>query len=260
MNKVLNKSTHNLLKNTDISIQIQDDNKPLWSIETIQPIKQTKLDTYFWQGRIARDNTTKDETLNLGVGYRHLTPNKDWMYGVNLFYDRSNNDKHARTGLGLEALSPDTTLRANYYNSISGVKTISDIAGIKTTQEALDGYDVSVEIPIPNAPWVSINAKHFDYDNKDNDDIKGNTYSIRTNLDSNTEFEIGSTDDNYSDRQSFAKFSFKFGADNDIATAQNGKTVRNLNNHRLEKVRRNHSIVVSQKKTGSGGIAVGRRN
>lgn len=67
------------LTRTDIEISFKKDDDPSIAIETIQPIKQDELSTTFWQGRIAsRDG---DQTLNLGLGYRRLVKDKQWMLG-----------------------------------------------------------------------------------------------------------------------------------------------------------------------------------
>jgi len=249
------------LMRTDISIDMQENFKPSWTVETIQPIKETELDTYFWQGRISHDRTPStvgnllDETYNLGVGYRHLLPNKEWMFGVNTFYDYTAEHSHQRIGLGGEVFNQYGTFRVNGYDGISDKRTLSD----SSTEKAVDGWDVALEAPIPKLPWVNINLKTSEFDRDASKNVKTETYSLRANLTDNIEVEMGMTNNNVSDSENFGKFIWHIGKPKYVtSTMADGTqtTRRNLENHRLEKVRRHNNVVID---TGTAGLTVGRK-
>lgn len=247
------------LTRTDIELTFKKDGDPSLSIETIQPIKQDELNTTFWQGRFAsRDG---DQTLNLGLGYRRLVRDKQWMLGANAFVDRSLKYKHQRTGLGLEAFGPYSTLRYNRYNATSDEKLISSIAGIKTIEIAQSGWDLGVETPMPYVDWANINFKHYQWDGVRQDDTEGNSLSVRMYPTDNLEIEVGAQHDNTDDTRSFANLVWYF--DKPSHAPRKGKSrqvfaARDVSEHRLEKVRRHNDIVVETHTTGSVAITIGR--
>src|SRR3990167_2633552 len=75
------------LSRTDITYAVDESNKPVAGVETIQPFYLDAWHTVFWQGRFSYNNTSP--TANLGLGYRYLTDNKNLMFGVNAFYDEN---------------------------------------------------------------------------------------------------------------------------------------------------------------------------
>jgi hypothetical protein len=258
---LLYKDAPDWLTRTEISIDMQENFHPSWTIETIQPIKETELDTYFWQGRFSHDRTPsdvgniRDETYNLGVGYRHLLPNKEWMFGVNAFYDYTHEHSHRRVGLGGEVFNQYGTFRVNGYEGISDKRTLSD----SSTEKAVNGWDAALEAPIPKLPWVNINLKTSEFDRAASKNVKTETYSLRANLTDNIEVEMGTTNNNASDSENFGKFIWHIGKPKYVtSTMADGTqtTRRNLENHRLEKVRRHNNIVIDN---GTAGLTVGRK-
>jgi hypothetical protein len=259
------------LKRTDISGEGIERGKPTFAIETVQPLYQTPKtlrDTIFFQGRLAHRNS--DSTLNLGLGYRHLLEDKTWLLGVNSFFDTTTKSDHQRIGVGAEAIGQFITFRTNYYNAISGVKTVSTVNGATTTEHALDGYDYELETPIPYAPWLRFAATgfHFSAATSGYPDLKGEKYSLIGNLTRNIYLEIGSTDDNYRSSQNFIKLTWNVGGAPSSGTKDSlfggAKQVlgtafqaRDLSKHTLDKVRRQNDMVVERK---SGGIVIARKD
>lgn len=255
------------LSRTDISVDIQQDNKPSWSIETIQPIYQSDelTHTWFFQGRIA--NSDDDQTVNLGTGYRHLLADHSWLLGGNVWYDTTIEESHYRYGLGLEALGRYVDLRTNWYDADSGVKTVNIDGGVSETEEALDGWDVALEAPVPYLPWARVSWKAYEWDRTTADNITGNTIGIRANVTDNIELAFGATDDNTDNAQAFLTLTWNFdrpqGAEwtaTSTGSTRDAFVARDLTKHTLDKVRRHHDIVVEKKKSGGAGITIGRRN
>lgn len=255
------------LSRTDISVDIQQDNKPSWSIETIQPIYQSEGLTHTWfvQARVAHSDD--DQTVNLGTGYRHLLADHSWLLGANAWYDTSLDESHYRYGLGLEALGRYVDVRANWYDAQSGVKTVRVNGAISDTEAALDGWDFSLEAPVPYLPWARVSWKTYEWDRSTATNIQGNTLGIRASVTDNLDVTVGATDDNTDNAQAFLTLSWAFDKPQGTEWTATGTgasrtafQARDLSKHTLDKVRRHHDIVIEKKTTGGAGITIGRRN
>ncbi len=111
------------LKRTTIKFQIQDDYKPAYELETVQPIFQTYDKDMFFTQLNARSRSN-DQTYNIGIGYRNIVA--DWLLlGINSFYDYTTSYDHQRYGFGFEALGKKYEARANTYFRASNTKEIS---------------------------------------------------------------------------------------------------------------------------------------
>jgi len=251
------------LRRTDFIFDFQENNKPLFSLETIQPLYENSLDTIFVQGRAAYSND--DTTLNIGAGYRRLLLDNAFMLGVNSFYDATIHNQHQRWGVGVEAFSQYGTLRGNYYNAVSGTKTANVSGGNTTTEQALDGADVSLETPVPYLPWMLFTGRAFYWDAINVKNIRGWDIGLRMYPFDDLEVEAGFADNNTKPKEAFVTFTWHFGAPDhirhtafDTPYSSEFMTARNLEDFRLEKVRRHNDIVI-EKKVTNGGISIGRR-
>lgn len=138
--------------------------KPGYHIETVQPLYQSRDQTYtfFVQPRLsARD---ADLTANLGFGYRQLFFDQQVLGGFNFFYDYAENHNHYRFGTGLELLSRYLELRTNGYFPMSGPRRISQDANFKVFEKALTGADVEAGGPVPYLPFVKLYGSYAYYD------------------------------------------------------------------------------------------------
>ena len=259
------------LKRTDISIEGLENSKPTWSIETVQPLFQTPstLDhTLFFQGRWG--HRAGDDTLNLGAGYRHLLENKSWLLGVNVFHDMERKANHRRWGFGAEAIGRYATVRANYYKPDSGTKIVRVSDGVTETEKALRGHDVEVDVPVPYLPWMRFSASSYRWYAATSglDDQKGDKYTLLGNISKHLSFELSQLDDNYRRKENSFKLTYTFGkpsngVDNtlfDGLKASRAFTERDLTKHTLDKVVRQHEIIVEKRRSGGGGVSIGRRN
>ena len=260
------------LKRTDVSIEGMEHSKPTWSVETIQPLFQTPStlqDTVFFQGRWGDRNS--DNTVNLGLGYRRLLSDGTWLFGTNAFFDTTTKHSHQRVGIGGEAIGQYMTLRANYYDAISGEKTISTIGGVTTTEKALNGYDFEIDAPMPYLPWMRVAATSYHWNSATSGlaNVRGDKLMLSGNITSSLSMELGRMDDNYRPAETFVRLIYNIGA-----TPTNGTEstlfdgikpasafeARDLSRHTLDKVQRQNDIVVETKRSGGGGITIGRRN
>lgn len=71
------------MRRTTLSFQFQEGWKPLYSIETVQPLGHydtTSRDVWFTQQRLSRASDI-GTTLNMGVGYRRISKDDRRLYG-----------------------------------------------------------------------------------------------------------------------------------------------------------------------------------
>ena len=264
------KNAPGFIKRTDVSVNFQEDLEPLWSVETVQPLYQTSetlRHTLFFQGRYAHDkgSNADTDTLNLGLGYRYLNSNGRWMAGVNAFYDHEFDHRHERVGAGIEIIGQFASIHSNYYNALSGRRTISRSGGVITEQKALDGWDIEGQVQVPFMPWVYGGVKAFEWDGEDTSNLDGFRFFCLMNITKNAVLEFGRIDDDTGD-SNFVAFNFTFGGPKRIQYTMTDNFVmptvftgRDLKDQTLRKIRRNNNIVVEETKTNSSvGLTIGR--
>ena len=118
-NNFFETSLESMLDRTEVTIQGLEDSKSTFSILTTQPITESEdlKDTTFWQGSIFSNDGR--ETLNLGLGYRRLSDDEKWLYGVNAFYDHEFPYDHRRASIGAELKSSVVEFNANKYYALT---------------------------------------------------------------------------------------------------------------------------------------------
>lgn len=252
------------LERSSLSVSEAGDNDVQFEFETIQPVMQTpetKEHTVFVQARIAKEKD--DEIVNLGLGYRNLNDDQSLLLGVNAFYDATTEYDHRRGSLGLEAMGKTFTARANIYSAFSDEKSVTE-GSVTTYQTALDGYDFSLDMPVPYTPWMRFQATSYKWSAvKGFDDVKGAKAAFVGNLNENVSFEFGADDNNYNGTDGFVKLQYNMaGASTngvtaslaDGATSDMMSVERDLSQHVLDKVVRDNNIVAQTR----GGIVIGR--
>ena len=254
------------LERSSLSVSESQDNDVQFEFETVQPLMQTpetKEHTVFIQGRIAKQDD--DETINLGLGYRNLNEAQTLLLGVNAFYDATTEYGHRRGSLGLEAIGKSYTARANVYSAFTDEKKKTEGA-VTTYQSALDGYDASLDAPVPYMPWMRIQATGYKWTAlKDFKDVSGSKVALVGNLNRSISFTVGADDNNFNGTDAFVSVHYNMAGilSNGItATLEDGLLAdtavqeRDLKNHTLDKVVRNNHVVVQTR----GGVVIGRSN
>lgn len=259
LNSQLKQSLSKWLTRTDIDYAMQQKNNPVASIETIQPLYLNDWHTVFVQGRLAYSHTST--TGNLGLGYRYLTHDKRWLWGVNTFYDQNFQYTHKRIGFGGELFNTYLTFRANYYNAFSGKRQITS----SVTQQALDGYDGSIETPVPFIPWIRFKAEGYHWDAINADNVNGSSAMFRIYPTRQLEVDVGVADDNSQGHQAFLEFDFyldrpefiQYSATTSKASFSSGMAPLDVEALRLQKVIRHNDIVVEES-INSNGVVIAR--
>ena len=249
------------LKRVDISVQVQSGDKPVYSVETVQPIgKQSEHVTTFTQFRLGND-LTAGTVANIGLGKRFLSADKTTMTGVNAFYDYGFKYGHARVGGGLEYFAGQNEYRVNVYHAVSGEKEVDVTNHI--FEKALSGADAEIGTSLPNAPWAKLYAGAYTWNRTYSDDERG--YKVRTELQLTPQFnlEVGYAHDNYTSG-TYYKVMYSIGK-KVPAAFEDGKPVFRsadkvtVESKRLDKVRRENDIKVERYQkvdNGPGNIQI----
>jgi len=257
-NDFVETSLESMLDRTEVTVEGFEGSKPTFNILTTQPITESEdlKDTTFWQGSIFSNNGR--ETLNLGLGYRRLSDDEKWLYGVNVFYDHEFPYDHRRASIGGEVKSSLVEFNANKYYGLSNALTGEN--GVQET--ALGGFEFEFGAQIPYIPGTKLFAKQFKWDGEDGgSDLKGKTYSLDIGREilTNTSLEAGIHDyDGTKASEKFAKLTYHFGkrskpAKPFISTVA-FNNLKSMKDKRLEKVRRTNTIVKQK-----GGFTVSFR-
>jgi len=240
-----------LFTNTELTIEGRTGADPNFTLLTINPISENSAegDLTFFQGSIIRQNNRN--TINLGIGYRQLTDDEKWIYGVNAFHDYESTYEHSRMSVGAEIRSSVFEINANKYFAISGEKTGKN----GNTERALDGYEVEVGGQIPYIPSAKIFVKNWKWEGYQTSDTKGNTYSLQINapIAPNITLEAGTKDFDTGADVDFVNLTYKIGLGG--AKSEKEKIVESLiadqafnttsmKDKMLEKVRRKNQIVI----------------
>ena len=157
------------LRNLEVTAGWAPGGRPGFEARSIDHLFQSvALDhTVFLQGEVRTD--IEDTTVNLGIGYRYLLPDSDWMLGINAFYDRQFPIGHERMSLGLEASTSDFTLFANRYVGLSGwTEKTADL-----DERALSGWDVGIAGLLPRMEDLRVSLSAFRWERETAKDKTG---------------------------------------------------------------------------------------
>ena len=181
-----------LFTNTELTIEGRTAADPNFTLLTINPVSKNEAEgnLTFFQGSIIRQNNRN--TINLGIGYRQLSDDEKWIYGINAFHDYESTYEHSRWSVGAELRSSAFEINANKYFAISGAKTGRN----GNTERALDGYEIEIGGQVPYVPSAKIFAKQWKWEGYQTSDTKGKTYSLQINapIAPNITLEAGTKD------------------------------------------------------------------
>ncbi|KAA0446355.1 MAG: hypothetical protein FXV79_05575, partial [Candidatus Thioglobus sp.] len=189
-----------------------------YHIRTIQPLSnlnKNSQDLTFIQAQIASgaDKGDRRETFNLGIGYRKLLEQGQSIIGINLFTDYESKSKHRRASIGAEYQRSNFTANVNSYFSLSD-KTIVN----GKSEEVQNGYDIRLTGQIPYLPWAKIRATQYYWKGRQGANISGNVLGFETQISDSTRLEIGSSNNDNSDRETYARLSVLLPVEKDKPT------------------------------------------
>lgn len=247
------KNAKDWMKRTELQLYFRDNWKPVYSLETIQPLYENDLSTVFTQFRLANTSDI-GTTANIGFGYRRTNREETNLYGGNIFYDHGFKEGHARIGVGLEYFSGYNEFRANAYLPVSGEKEVDRVNHI--FEKALSGYDVEYGVTLPKAQWAKFYVQGFVWDYKHDDDAKGCRIATELQLTPNISAELGYVKESGQSGEKYVKFMYNL-AGKDISLFGHRKKNKPLKlvmrDKRLQKVRRENDIRVERYQKGADG-------
>ncbi len=236
---------------TEVSIELtdeKDDNADV-SILAVRDIASTDKSNIFTQFSF-RNTEVNDSTRyigNIGLGYRILSPDENFMFGLNAFYDEDIKNEHARASLGLEVKGSILDFSANKYQKATNMKVVDG-----TEEQVLSGWDYNLSSQLPHMPWAIFNYRGYKNQNeKASEDIEGSIYSLELSLSPSVEFDVSldnasnsGVDDVIAAQVNFVyppkekKYTMKSGLSENVFEKEN------MEKKLKEKVRRNNNLVV----------------
>ena len=161
------------MRRTTLSFQFQEGWKPLYSVETVQPLghyDEKSRDVWFTQQRISRASDI-GTTLNVGVGYRRISKDDRRLYGAHLFYDHRFLHHHDRLSGGLEYMSGESEFRFNWYGSASDERVLD--ANLHNLERVANGYTLEYGKTFKNARWARVYVEGYHWNQERQADKNG---------------------------------------------------------------------------------------
>ena len=251
---------NSLFTNTELTFEGRTAADPNFTLLTINPVSKNEAEgnLTFFQGSIIRQNNRN--TINLGIGYRQLSDDEKWIYGINTFHDYESTYEHSRWSVGAELRSSAFEINANKYFAISGAKTGRN----GNTERALDGYEIEIGGQVPYVLSAKIFAKQWKWEGYQTSDTKGKTYSLQINapIAPNITLEAGTKNFDTGTDVDFVNLTYHmaFGGEvsqqddvNPSLIADQAFNTSSMKDKMLEKVRRKNQIVIQTNFTASAG-------
>ena len=243
------------IKKADLEIETKDtDFQSDFRASVISSLSEN--DKTYWLNQTNLSDHNDRQTFNIGFIYRNLSSDNKWVSGVNFFYDHEFPKNHQRASVGLEIKSSPFEINSNYYQRLSGDKTVGD-----ATERAMDGLDAELGLQVPYMPSSKLFFQGYEWDGVDYDVKGGRKISLRVRPTAALEIEIGAeNNDRQSEYKGTAKITFTKTL-GDVPERNSGIYIsdqmfeyQDMSGEVYEKVRRQNRIV----KTVSGTVTVAR--
>ena len=228
---------------TEVSIDLRENNKPDYSILTVREIEKTENGNFFSQLSLFNTEKDNDERIvaNIGLGKRSLSQDNTLMTGFNVFldYDDAGN---SRSSFGLEARSAVLEFMYNYY---FGLDDASD-------EKVLDGYELGLASQIPYLHWADVFINTYEWEGVSRDDVKGTKIGSELLLSSTLNLEIAYDDKDKKGLEDewYVKIMFvhpprnKNSLQDGFISANTWRDQKDMSGQLLTKVKRNNKIFV----------------
>ena len=238
---------------SEVSILGGTGSKPSSHMLFVAPLKETTSGVFFNQTQLGNYFVRgKSRTaLNLGLGYRKISPDNKYFTGINTFLDLDS-ENNQRASLGLEYFTTPFSINANVYQRLSGKHNV--VADY--TETVVNGNDVSIIGQIPWVPWADVNYTAYHWDAiSSSKDSKGYKLSTELRLTDYMMLEAGFDDNNINPTSRFAALMFTYPPHNratlkDKAFATDAFEESDVRGDLLKKVKRNNRIVLESANVG----------
>ena len=197
------------MRRTTLSFQFQEGWKPLYSVETIQPLghyDEKSHDVWFTQQRISRASDI-GTTLNVGVGYRRISKDDRRLYGAHLFYDHRFLRHHNRLSGGLEYMSGESEFRFNWYGSASDERVLD--ANLHTLERVENGYTLEYGKTFKNARWARVYVEGYHWNQERQADKNGLRVGSELQLTPRVSVDMGYNKPEHNSGGAYGKITFR---------------------------------------------------
>ena len=197
------------MRRTTLSFQFQEGWKPLYSVETVQPLghyDDKSHDVWFTQQRISRASDI-GTTLNVGVGYRRISKDDRRLYGAHLFYDHRFLRHHDRLSAGLEYMSGESEFRFNWYGSASDERVLD--ANLHTLERVANGYTLEYGKTFKNARWARVYVEGYHWNQERQADKNGLRVGSELQLTPRVSVDMGYNKPEHSSGGAYGKITFR---------------------------------------------------
>lgn len=197
------------MRRTTLSFQFQEGWKPLYSVETVQPLGHydtTSRDVWFTQQRISRASDI-GTTLNVGAGYRRISKDDRHLYGAHLFYDHRFLRHHDRLSAGLEYMSGESEFRFNWYGAASDERVLD--ANLHTLERVSNGYTIEYGKTFKNARWARVYLEGYHWDQERQADKNGFRIGSEMQLTPRVSIDMGYNKPEHSSGGAYGKITFR---------------------------------------------------
>lgn len=197
------------MRRTTLSFQFQEWWKPLYSIETVQPLghyDDKSRDVWFTQQRISRASDI-GTTLNVGVGYRRISKDDRRLYGAHLFYDHRFLRHHDRLSGGLEYMSGESEFRFNWYDSTSDERVLD--ANLHTLERVANGYTLEYGKTFKNARWARVYVEGYHWNQERQADKNGLRVGSELQLTPRVSVDMGYNKPEHNSGGAYGKITFR---------------------------------------------------
>ena len=197
------------MRRTTLSFQFQEGWKPLYSVETVQPLghyDDKSRDVWFTQQRISRASDI-GTTLNVGVGYRRISKDDRRLYGAHLFYDHRFLRHHNRLSGGLEYMSGESEFRFNWYGSASDERVLD--ANLHTLERVANGYTLEYGKTFKNARWARVYVEGYHWNQERQADKNGLRVGSELQLTPRVSVDMGYNKPEHNSGGAYGKITFR---------------------------------------------------
>ena len=197
------------MRRTTLSFQFQEGWKPLYSVETVQPLghyDDVSRHVWFTQQRISRDSDI-GTTLNAGVGYRRISKDDRRLYGAHLFYDHRFLRHHDRLSAGLEYMSGESEFRFNWYGSASDERVLD--ANLHTLERVANGYTLEYGKTFKNARWARVYVEGYHWNQERQADKNGLRVGSELQLTPRVSIDMGYNKPEHNSGGAYGKITFR---------------------------------------------------
>ena len=196
----------------------------------------------------------KHDTYNAGLAYRHLTTDKKYLYGANLFFDYAPFKDHTRMSLGLDFRTSQLAVSLNRYMPLSSW-TSNDLF---FEERAASGWDAELRGQIPELPsWTAI-TRLYKWDAYTEGD---KLYGVQAAVEYSpvpamtARFGIRDESEGSASLEAALRFNYRFDQPQDLQFKQRTQ-LASVSDYVYDKVKRDNIIRVKQQRRASSKLTV----